>query len=64
MYVENGRVVGYDPNDPIRVDYQMKVGTDPTGKENPDLLARIEARVHETAGAAPQASGGGEAAES
>lgn len=38
VYVENGRVVGYDPKDPIRVDYQKKVGTDPTGRENPDLL--------------------------
>ncbi len=38
VYVENGRVVGYDPNDPIRVNYLMKVGTDPTGRENPELL--------------------------
>jgi arylsulfatase A-like enzyme len=38
VYVENGRVVGLDPNDPIRVDYKQKVGTEPTGKENPDLL--------------------------
>lgn len=38
VYVENGRVVGLDPKDPIRVSYAMKVGTDPTGRENPDLL--------------------------
>src|SRR5262249_4122036 len=38
VYVENGRVVGYDPNDPIRVSYTAKVGRDPTGKENPELL--------------------------
>src|SRR5207248_9216415 len=38
VYVENGRVVGLDPNDPIRVSYAMKVGTEPTGRENPDLL--------------------------
>jgi arylsulfatase A-like enzyme/acetyl esterase/lipase len=38
VYVENGRVVGLDPNDPIRVSYAAKVGTEPTGKENPDLL--------------------------
>ena len=38
VYVENGRVVNHDPNDPIRVSYGMKVGTEPTGKENPDLL--------------------------
>lgn len=38
VYVENGRVVGLDPKDPITVNYQKKVGTEPTGKENPDLL--------------------------
>lgn len=38
VYVENGRVVGYDPKDPIRVSYQKKVGDEPTGLENPDLL--------------------------
>jgi arylsulfatase A-like enzyme len=38
VYVENGRVVGYDPKDPIRVNYSMKVGDEPTGKENPELL--------------------------
>lgn len=38
VYVENGRVVGYDKNDPIQVSYQKKVGTEPTGKENPELL--------------------------
>ncbi len=38
VYVENGRVVLYDPHDPIRVDYQQKVGDDPTGLENPELL--------------------------
>ena len=38
VYVENGRVVNHDPNDPIRVSYGVKVGNEPTGKENPDLL--------------------------
>jgi arylsulfatase A-like enzyme len=38
VYVENGRVVNLDPADPIRVSYGEKVGTEPTGKENPDLL--------------------------
>ncbi|HEX4613475.1 MAG TPA: sulfatase-like hydrolase/transferase, partial [Urbifossiella sp.] len=38
VYVENGRVVNYDPADPIRVSYAAKVGTEPTGRENPDLL--------------------------
>jgi arylsulfatase A-like enzyme len=38
VYVENGRVANYDPKDPIRVSYTAKVGDEPTGKENPDLL--------------------------
>jgi arylsulfatase A-like enzyme len=38
VYVENRRVVGLDPSDPIRVSYGRKVGDEPTGKENPELL--------------------------
>jgi arylsulfatase A-like enzyme len=38
VYVENHRVVGLDPADPIRVSYNRKVGDDPTGAERPDLL--------------------------
>ncbi|MGE0001106.1 MAG: arylsulfatase [Fimbriimonadaceae bacterium] len=38
VYIEDGRVVGHDPTDPIEVSYGKKVGTDPTGKENPELL--------------------------
>ena len=38
VYVENQRVVGFDPADPIRVNYREKIGTDPTGRENPELL--------------------------
>ncbi len=38
VFVENGKVANYDPNDPIRVSYTAKVGTEPTGKENPELL--------------------------
>lgn len=38
VYVENGRVVGLDPKDPITVSYREKVGSEPTGRENPDLL--------------------------
>lgn len=36
--MENHRVVGLDPNDPIQVNYQKQVGNDPTGKEHPELL--------------------------
>jgi arylsulfatase A-like enzyme len=38
VYVENGRVVGLDPKDPIQVSYKKLVGDDPTGREEPYLL--------------------------
>jgi arylsulfatase A-like enzyme len=38
VYVENRRVVGLDPADPIQVSYGAPVGTDPTGKAHPELL--------------------------
>jgi arylsulfatase A-like enzyme len=38
VYVENQRVVGLDPADPITVAYGQKVGDEPTGKEHPELL--------------------------
>jgi arylsulfatase A-like enzyme len=38
VYVENRRVAGLDPRDPIRVSYKEKVGDDPSGRERPDLL--------------------------
>jgi arylsulfatase A-like enzyme len=38
VYVENHRVVGLDPADPIQVSYNRKVGDEPTGAERPDLL--------------------------
>ncbi len=38
VFVENHRVVGADPNDPIKVNYHNKVGNDPTGYENPEML--------------------------
>ncbi|GEO07455.1 arylsulfatase [Adhaeribacter aerolatus] len=38
VYVENQRVVGLDPNDPIQVSYAEKVGDEPTGLSHPQLL--------------------------
>jgi len=38
VYVENHRVAGLDPKDPIRVSYKEKVGDEPTGREHPELL--------------------------
>ena len=38
VYIENGRVVGLDPADPLTVDYLKPVGNDPTGISHPHLL--------------------------
>jgi arylsulfatase A-like enzyme len=38
VYVENHHVVGIDPRDPIQVNYTNRIGNEPTGKEQPDLL--------------------------
>jgi len=38
VYIENHRVVGLDKKDPIVVRYSEKIGNEPTGKENPELL--------------------------
>jgi arylsulfatase A-like enzyme len=47
VYVENRRVVGLDPNDPIRTSYKGKIGDEPTGKENPDLLKMKPSHGHD-----------------
>ncbi len=45
VFVENRRVVGLDPNDPIRVSYVQPVGNEPTGLDHPELL-----KIHPSAG--------------
>jgi arylsulfatase A-like enzyme len=47
VYVENHRVAGYDPADPIEVSYQAKVGNEPTGAERPDLLTMQLSHGHD-----------------
>ena len=47
VFIENRRVVGLDPGDPIRVSYRAKVGDDPTGKENPELLTMKPSHGHD-----------------
>jgi arylsulfatase A-like enzyme len=47
VYVENHRILGLDPADPIRVSYQQKVGTEPTGAENPALLKLKHTHGHD-----------------
>lgn len=38
VFMENHRIIGLDPKDPINVNYKNKIGNDPTGKEHPELL--------------------------
>jgi len=38
VLVENHHVVNLDPDDPIQISYKHKVGDDPTGLSNPELL--------------------------
>ncbi len=40
VYVENHRVVGLDPKDPIEVSYGKPIEGVPTGKANPELLTK------------------------
>ena len=47
VFVENGRVVGLDPSDPITVNYDHKVGDLPTGSENPELLKLRPSHGHD-----------------
>lgn len=47
VYVENQRVVGLDPQDPIMVKYGQKVGDEPTGAEHPELLKYPPSHGHD-----------------
>ena len=47
VYVENHRVIGLDPNDPIQVSFGAPVGHDPTGKDHPELLKMKPSHGHD-----------------
>jgi arylsulfatase A-like enzyme len=47
VFVENRRVSGLDPADPITVNYIEKTGNWPTGKENPELLKMHPSHGHD-----------------
>ncbi|MEN7549477.1 arylsulfatase [Rapidithrix thailandica] len=47
VYLENDRVVDLDPADPIQVSYKEKIGDEPTGKENPELLKMKPSHGHD-----------------
>lgn len=38
VFVENGKVLGAEPTDPILVSYNKPIGNDPTGSAHPELL--------------------------
>lgn len=38
VYIENGMVVGLDPNDPIEISYEENFPGEPTGMDQPELL--------------------------
>ena len=46
VWIENHRVVGLDPADPIAVSYVSNISDDPTGLERPDLLKQQADRQH------------------
>lgn len=47
VYVENRKVAGLDPDDPITVSFKEKIGSWPTGKENPELLKMHPSHGHD-----------------
>jgi arylsulfatase A-like enzyme len=47
VFIENRKVVGLDPKDTIRVSYKDKIGNEPTGKENPELLKMHPSHGHD-----------------
>jgi len=49
VYVENHRVVGLDPKDPIEVSFSGPFEGEPTGKSNPELLKLKPSHGHDMA---------------
>ena len=47
VFIHNHRVVGLDPKDPIRVSYGPKIGDEPTGRENPEMLKQKLSEGHD-----------------
>jgi arylsulfatase A-like enzyme len=47
IYIENHKAVNLRDDDPIEVSYRHKVGKEPTGKENPELLKLKSFRGHD-----------------
>ena len=47
VFVENRRVVGLDPNDPIKVSFKEPILVEPTGKDHPELLKMQPSHGHD-----------------
>jgi arylsulfatase A-like enzyme len=47
VYVEDDRVVGLDPDDPIRISFGQPIGDEPTGKTHPELLQMKPSHGHD-----------------
>jgi len=47
VFVENRRVVGLDPKDPIEVSFSGPIGSEPTGKDHPELLKMHPSHGHD-----------------
>ncbi len=47
VYVENRRVVGLDPSDPIRVSFTEPILDEPTGRDHPELLKMLPSHGHD-----------------
>ncbi len=45
VFIENHKVIGLDENDKIEVDYKNKIGTEPSGQEDEDLL-KMPSSIH------------------
>ena len=46
IFIENGRGVNLDPNDPLYVSYKENFPGEPTGKDNPELLRMLPSVGH------------------
>jgi arylsulfatase A-like enzyme len=47
VYMRDHRIIDLDPTDPIQVNYKEKIGTEPTGAENPELLKLKHTHGHD-----------------
>jgi len=47
VFVENHRVAGLDPRDPLQVSYDHPIGQEPTGEQHPELLKMHPSHGHD-----------------